>query len=77
MLTDLDCALRKLKILAAFAGLVKSSGAPFAESFAHTAGMIPMSMTSHVRNVGLTGLLRLTTSVLALGVDMLAIVSGK
>ena len=65
--------------MAALAGWVKSSVGPLAESLAHSAaGMIGTAprMSSCIQ-VGLTALDMLTTSVLASGVDMLVMMSGK
>ena len=58
---------------------MKSSVGPVAESFAHSAAGMSVTaprMSSSIQ-IGLTGVFKLTTSVLAFGVDMLVSVSGK
>ncbi len=75
----MDCAVRKLKILVALAGFVKSRVEPLAESFDHAElGMIGIDPRMlYSIQVGLTALFMLTTIVEAFGVDMLVIVVGK
>ena len=77
--TDLDCAVRKLKILVALAGSVKSRIGPSAEALAHAAaGMIGCEpRRSSSIHVGLTADFMLTTRVVLSGVDMLVMVLGK
>ena len=84
MLSDLFCAVRKLKIFVMLAGVHSDGGmtAPLVDVFAHRklgigSGGGPAPSSSSVNQDGLTGPLRFITSVEAFGSEVLTSVSGN